>query len=171
MGRSGPSLLPEVTGMGRRMHVSTLPVGGNSQVGHKRASSPRNRLVARWRATMPARWVAASFLATEKNSRRIMGYRDLWALKAILRGQQQSKAKVAQNAFACRLHLQLSSGHHRSFECLLLNCTHKFGQQSVNLAAVAVPSRIKFGHHQTPSFRAGEEHPQRFRRVAETQTP
>ncbi len=29
-------------------------------------------------------WVASSFLATEKGFRRIMGYKDLWALKAIL---------------------------------------------------------------------------------------
>jgi hypothetical protein len=33
---------------------------------------------------MVQRWVASSFLATEKNFRRIMGYKDLWALKAIL---------------------------------------------------------------------------------------
>jgi hypothetical protein len=33
---------------------------------------------------MPARWSAAAFLETEKSYRKIMGYRDLWALKAIL---------------------------------------------------------------------------------------
>lgn len=55
----------------------------------------RTRRVCRWRAEMPARWVAAAFLATEKNFRRVMGYRDLWALKAILRGEQELKAKQA----------------------------------------------------------------------------
>ena len=55
----------------------------------------RTRRVCRWRASMPARWVAAAFLATEKSFRRIMGYRDLWALKAILRGEQEMKAKKA----------------------------------------------------------------------------
>jgi putative transposase len=55
----------------------------------------RTRRVCRWRATMPARWVAAAFLATENNFRRIMGYRDLWALKAILRGEKEVKAKEA----------------------------------------------------------------------------
>jgi transposase-like protein len=55
----------------------------------------RTRRVCRWRANMPARWVAAAFLATEKNFRRIMGYRDLWALKAILRGEKDTKAKQA----------------------------------------------------------------------------
>lgn len=55
----------------------------------------RTRRVCRWRANMPARWAAAAFLATEENFRRIMGYRDLWALKAILRGEQQMKAKQA----------------------------------------------------------------------------
>jgi len=39
--------------------------------------------------------VAAAFLPTEKNFRRIMGYRDLWALKAILRGEQQLTIKQA----------------------------------------------------------------------------
>ncbi len=47
----------------------------------------RTRRVCRWRAGMPARWVAAAFLETEKHFRRIMGYKDLWALKAILRGE------------------------------------------------------------------------------------
>ena len=55
----------------------------------------RIRRVCRWRAEMPARWVAASFLATERNFRRVMGYRDLWALKAILRSEQELKAKQA----------------------------------------------------------------------------
>jgi putative transposase len=55
----------------------------------------RTRRVCRWRATMPARWVAAAFLATENNFRRIMGYRDLWALKAILRGEKEMKPKQA----------------------------------------------------------------------------
>lgn len=54
----------------------------------------RTRRVCRWRASMPGRWVAAAFLATEKNFRRIMGYRDLWALKAILRGEKDTKAKA-----------------------------------------------------------------------------
>jgi len=48
----------------------------------------RTRRVCRWRAGMPARWSAAAFLDGEKNYRRIMGYRDLWALKAILDGSQ-----------------------------------------------------------------------------------
>lgn len=55
----------------------------------------RTRRVCRWRATMPARWVAAAFLATEHNFRRIMGYKDLWALKAILRGEKDMQPKQA----------------------------------------------------------------------------
>jgi putative transposase len=55
----------------------------------------RTRRVCRWRADMPARWAAAAFLATEENFRRIMGYKDLWALKAILRNEQEVKAKHA----------------------------------------------------------------------------
>ena len=45
----------------------------------------RTRRVCRWRdAAMVQRWAAASFLATEKNFRRIMGWKDLWQLEAIL---------------------------------------------------------------------------------------
>jgi transposase-like protein len=45
----------------------------------------RTGRVSRWRGgTMVLRWAAASFLDTEKNFRRIMGYRDLWMLKAHL---------------------------------------------------------------------------------------
>ncbi len=48
----------------------------------------RTRRVCRWRPGMPARWSAAAFLQIEKSFRKIMGYRDLWALKAILNGSQ-----------------------------------------------------------------------------------
>ena len=57
----------------------------------------RTRRVCRWRVGMPARWVAAAFLETEKHFRRIMGYKDLWALKAILRGEA---VKTKQQAVA-----------------------------------------------------------------------
>ena len=56
----------------------------------------RTRRVCRWRAGMPARWSAAAFLETEKSYRRIMGHRDLWALKAILeRSQPATRQAVA----------------------------------------------------------------------------
>jgi hypothetical protein len=44
----------------------------------------RTRRVCRWQPGMAARWPAAAFLEIEKSFRKIMGYRDLWALKAIL---------------------------------------------------------------------------------------
>jgi hypothetical protein len=37
---------------------------------------------------MAARWSAAAFLEIEKSFRKVMGYRDLRALKAILDGSQ-----------------------------------------------------------------------------------
>ena len=44
---------------------------------------------------MPARWPAAAFLETEKSFRKIMGFRDLWALKAILdRSQPATRQDV-----------------------------------------------------------------------------
>jgi putative transposase len=55
----------------------------------------RTRRVCRWRdAAMVERWVAASFLATERNFHRIMGWKDLWQLEAIL------ERKASQNAAA-----------------------------------------------------------------------
>jgi len=46
---------------------------------------------------MVKRWMASAFLATEKNFRKIMGHRDLWALDAILHG---SKSAVRREAVA-----------------------------------------------------------------------
>ena len=47
----------------------------------------RTRRVCRWRdGAMVKRWMASAFLATEKNFRKMMGYKDLWALEAILNG-------------------------------------------------------------------------------------
>ena len=43
----------------------------------------RTRRVRRWRdGKMVLRWAAAALLMTEKNFRKIMGYRSLWMLKA-----------------------------------------------------------------------------------------
>lgn len=45
----------------------------------------RTRKVCRWRdGAMVLRWAAAALLMTEKNFRKIMGYRELWTLKAAL---------------------------------------------------------------------------------------
>jgi hypothetical protein len=48
---------------------------------------------------MVQRWAAASFLATEKNFRRIMGWKDLWQLEAIL-GRKAGDQAVAQQEAA-----------------------------------------------------------------------
>jgi putative transposase len=57
----------------------------------------RTRRVCRWRdGKMVLRWAAAALLMTEKNFRRIMGYQDLWMLKAALgRNEESSKEKAA----------------------------------------------------------------------------
>lgn len=54
----------------------------------------RTRRVCRWRPGMAARWSAAAFIEIEKAFRKIMGYRDLWALKAILDGSQPATRQV-----------------------------------------------------------------------------
>jgi putative transposase len=60
----------------------------------------RTRRVCRWRdAAMVQRWAAASFLATEKNFRRIMGWKDLWQLETIL-GRKVSDQAAAQQEVA-----------------------------------------------------------------------
>jgi putative transposase len=51
----------------------------------------RTRRVCRWRdGQMVKRWLASALLATEKNFRKMMGYRDLWALDAILNGSKSA---------------------------------------------------------------------------------
>ncbi len=57
----------------------------------------RTRRVCRWRdGQMVLRWAAAALLMTEKHFRKIMGYRDLWMLKAALGTNEDStKEKVA----------------------------------------------------------------------------
>jgi transposase-like protein len=57
----------------------------------------RTRRVCRWRdGKMVLRWAAAALLMTEKNFRRIMGYRDLWMLEAALgRKTAASQERVA----------------------------------------------------------------------------
>ena len=51
----------------------------------------RTRRVCRWRdGGMVKRWMASAFLATEKSFRKMMGYRDLWALEAILDGSKSA---------------------------------------------------------------------------------
>jgi len=61
----------------------------------------RTRRVTKWQdGAMVLRWAATAFLDTEKSFRRIMGYRDLWQLKAYLddleqNEQVQSKEQVA----------------------------------------------------------------------------
>jgi hypothetical protein len=45
----------------------------------------RTNRVSRWQdGKMVLRWVAAAFLETEKNFRRILRYRDLWMFKVKL---------------------------------------------------------------------------------------
>jgi hypothetical protein len=59
----------------------------------------RTRRVCRWRdAAMVQRWAAASFLATEKNFRSIMGWKDLWQLETILGRKVSDQAAVQQEA-------------------------------------------------------------------------
>jgi putative transposase len=59
----------------------------------------RTRRVCRGRdARMVERWVAASFLATEKNFRRIMGWKDFWQLEAILGRKVSDQVTVKQEA-------------------------------------------------------------------------
>ena len=57
----------------------------------------RTRRVTNWQdGGMVLRWAAAAYLETEKSFRRIIGYRDLWALKAVLdEDQERQEVMVA----------------------------------------------------------------------------
>ena len=55
----------------------------------------RTRRVTNWQnGSMARRWMASAFLRTEKNFRRIMGYRELWTLEAILCESQCATQKA-----------------------------------------------------------------------------
>jgi len=56
----------------------------------------RTRRVTNWQGgSMVLRWAASGLLATEKNFRRMMGYRDLWILAAALDRHIDQKGKAA----------------------------------------------------------------------------
>lgn len=56
----------------------------------------RKRRIRRWRdRRMVLRWAAVAFLMTEKNFRRIEGYRDLWMLKAALDPSAKKSSDLA----------------------------------------------------------------------------
>jgi putative transposase len=56
----------------------------------------RTRRVTNWQGgSMVIRWAASGFLATEKNFRRVMGYRDLWILAAALDRDVDQEGKAA----------------------------------------------------------------------------
>lgn len=56
--------------------------------------------VCRWRdGQMVVRWVAGAYLLTEKNFRKLMGYKQLWALAALL-GRNEKKSVTLKEQFA-----------------------------------------------------------------------
>jgi len=56
----------------------------------------RTRRVTHWQnGRMVRRWMASAFLRTEKHFKKIMGYRDLWALGAILNPAATACQKTA----------------------------------------------------------------------------
>ena len=56
----------------------------------------QTRRVTHWQnGKMVIRWLASSFIRTEKRFNKIMGYRDLWALEAILNDTQPANGQVA----------------------------------------------------------------------------
>ena len=64
----------------------------NPHSGVRRAT----RRVSRWNdGKMVLRWAASAFLDVEKRFRRIMGYDELWMLKAILDEKVDKKEEAA----------------------------------------------------------------------------
>jgi transposase-like protein len=67
--------------------------------GHS-AARDRMRRVKNWQSgEMALRWTAASFEAASKGFRRIMGYKDIWMLKAVLDERERDK-RLARPAVA-----------------------------------------------------------------------
>ena len=62
----------------------------------------RTRRVTHWQdGKMILRWAAAAYLETEKNFRRIMGYRDIWVLESALRPERTLVDAANQANHAC----------------------------------------------------------------------
>jgi len=56
----------------------------------------QTRRVTHWQSgKMVIRWLASAFIRTEKRFNKIMGYRDLWTLEAILKDTQPAAEQVA----------------------------------------------------------------------------
>ena len=72
-------------------------LGSTNIIENPNSSARRKTLrVTRWRdGEMVKRWAAAAFLEAERSFRRILGYRDLWMLKAILNENQVANDQKA----------------------------------------------------------------------------
>src|SRR5215470_14815495 len=94
-GRAGGMFHDQRLGISSSLHLclATTNVIESLQSGVRM----RTRRVCGWRdAAMVERWAAASFLATERNFRRIMGWKDLWQLEAILGRKRSEDAATMQ---------------------------------------------------------------------------
>ena len=75
--------------------LSTTNIVESPQAGVRK----RTGNVSRWRdAAMVERWLAGALLMTEQNFRRIMGYRDLWALADLLERPAPAPAPQKEKA-------------------------------------------------------------------------
>jgi len=95
--REGLAEMFTVTRLGLSPSLSRCLVSTNVIESPHSGVRLRTRRVCHWRdGKMVLRWAAAALLATEKNFRRLMGYRDLWRLKVALgRNEESSKEKAA----------------------------------------------------------------------------
>jgi hypothetical protein len=79
-------------------HVLGLQEGATENSAAHSGVRRRTRRVCRWRdKPMAKRWAAAAMLATEKNFRRVMGHKEMWALKAILDGKHEKDFHSERN--------------------------------------------------------------------------
>ena len=86
----------------QRLHIpkSLHPCLGTTHIIESPQSGVQARTgnVTRWRdADMVQRWVASAWLVTETNFRRIIGYRDLWSLAAILGRETKIQKNVCKS--------------------------------------------------------------------------
>jgi transposase-like protein len=95
--REGLAEMFTVNRLGLSPSLSRCLVSTNVIEGPNSGVRLRTRRVCRWRdGKMVLRWAAAALVMTEQHFRKIMGYRDLWMLKAALgRNEERSKEKVA----------------------------------------------------------------------------
>jgi len=115
--RKGPAEMLTVSRLGLSPSLCSCLCSTNIIESPSSGVRLRARSICRWRdGKVVLRWAAAAFLMTEKHFRRILGYRDLWMLKAAWRERLPRRSPFGRwrKMIPDAAHVQRNSGHSRA---------------------------------------------------------